>query len=68
MRNCLMNRLSYYRFGEVRLSYQQPAGYDVNRLFFGFAAAAHGRRHGHGKGSGKHCRYDSFDFHMLILL
>ena len=26
-----MYRLSYYRFGEVRLSYSQPAGYDVNR-------------------------------------
>lgn len=31
MRNSLMYRLSYYRFGEVRLSYTQPAGYDVNR-------------------------------------
>ena len=31
MRNCLMYRLSYYRFGEVRLSYTQPAGYDLNR-------------------------------------
>ena len=31
MRNCLMYRLSYYRFGEVRLSFQQPSGYDVNR-------------------------------------
>lgn len=31
MRNSLLYRLSYYRFGEVRLSYQHPAGYDVNR-------------------------------------
>ena len=31
MRNSLMYRLSYYRFGEVRLSYTQPAGYDVIR-------------------------------------
>ena len=31
MRNCLMYRLSYYRFGEVRLSFQQPSGYDMNR-------------------------------------
>ena len=31
MRNSLLYRLSYYRFGEVRLSYQHPAGYDINR-------------------------------------
>ena len=31
MRNSLLYRLSYYRFSEVRLSYQHPAGYDMNR-------------------------------------
>ena len=31
MKNSLMYRLSYYRFGEVRLNYNQYAGYDMNR-------------------------------------
>jgi len=29
--NCLMYKLSYYRFGELRLDYRGPAGYDRTR-------------------------------------
>ena len=31
MRNSLLYRLSYYRFSEVRLNYNQQPGYDINR-------------------------------------
>lgn len=31
MKNCLMYRLSYYRFGEVRTSQARPSGYDAVR-------------------------------------
>jgi dolichyl-diphosphooligosaccharide--protein glycosyltransferase len=31
MKNSLMYRLAYYRFGEVRTSYQQPPGFDTVR-------------------------------------
>jgi len=31
MLNCLMYKLSYYRFGEVKTRHNQPAGYDNNR-------------------------------------
>ena len=44
MRNSLMYRLSYYRFGEVRLSYTQPAGYDVNRSVVGVGAGTRADR------------------------
>ncbi|KAF2892466.1 hypothetical protein ILUMI_13685 [Ignelater luminosus] len=29
--NCLMYKLSYYRFGELKLDYRSPAGYDRTR-------------------------------------
>lgn len=29
--NCLMYKLSYYRFGELKLDYRTPAGYDRTR-------------------------------------
>lgn len=29
--NCLMYKLSYYRFGELRLDYRSAAGYDRTR-------------------------------------
>jgi len=29
--NCLMYKLSYYRFGDLKLDYQTPAGYDRTR-------------------------------------
>jgi len=29
--NCLMYKLSYYRFGELKMSYNSPAGYDNTR-------------------------------------
>merc|ERR1712038_984445 len=29
--NCLMYKLSYYRFGELKLNYNSPAGYDNTR-------------------------------------
>ena len=29
--NCLMYKLSYYRFGELKLDYSSPAGYDRTR-------------------------------------
>ena len=29
--NCLMYKLSYYRFGELKFDYQTPAGYDRTR-------------------------------------
>merc|ERR1712109_24797 len=29
--NCLMYKLSYYRFGELKMSYNSPAGYDRTR-------------------------------------
>uniref|UniRef100_A0A915BMQ0 dolichyl-diphosphooligosaccharide--protein glycotransferase n=3 Tax=Parascaris univalens TaxID=6257 RepID=A0A915BMQ0_PARUN len=31
MLNCLMYKISYYRFGEIKLGYQQPAGLDRTR-------------------------------------
>lgn len=31
MKNCLMYKLAYYRFNEVRFSYQHPAGFDTVR-------------------------------------
>ena len=29
--NCLMYKLSYYRFGDLKLDYQTPAGFDRTR-------------------------------------
>ena len=29
--NCLMYKLSYYRFGELQLDYRSPAGFDRTR-------------------------------------
>jgi len=29
--NCLMYKLSYYRFGELKMDYRSPAGYDRTR-------------------------------------
>ena len=31
MKNCLMYKLAYYRFGEVRTKRDQPSGYDTVR-------------------------------------
>ena len=32
MLNCLMYKLSYYRFGELQLDHRSPAGYDRYRV------------------------------------
>merc|ERR1712029_896614 len=29
--NCLMYKMSYYRFGELKMDYRSPAGYDRTR-------------------------------------
>lgn len=31
MLNCLMYKMSYYRFGELQLDYRMPSGYDRTR-------------------------------------
>uniref|UniRef100_A0A0N5AM62 dolichyl-diphosphooligosaccharide--protein glycotransferase n=1 Tax=Syphacia muris TaxID=451379 RepID=A0A0N5AM62_9BILA len=33
MLNCLMYKLCYYRFGEIKLGYQQPLGFDRTRNY-----------------------------------
>ncbi|VDD90778.1 unnamed protein product [Enterobius vermicularis] len=33
MLNCLMYKLCYYRFGEIKLGYQQPSGFDRTRNY-----------------------------------